>query len=320
MFVRRVSACAQGLSDWLGHRRSAPSNLGAQSVWRAAVVLLFLTIVVGRDAPSAWGAGTPLTTSLARTFDAGSTYFMPYRLFLPPDLPTASDKFPLVIFLHGAGEQGTNNVDQVATHIGGLWNAVRSPEYEAFMIAPQSHAGGWNPSSPYDRTMEIINSVIAEYPQIDTNRIYLTGLSMGGYGTFNYLQAYPDFFAAAVPMSGGGNPAKAYLYRDVPIWVFHGSADATVPVTQSQAMVAALKAAGGNPLYTEIAGGGHNIWDITYADGVIQQYGLYDWMFAQTLAVPEPATLGSAALAGAALLGVGRRARQQRNRKAGRSA
>jgi predicted peptidase len=243
---------------------------------------------------------------------------MPYRLFLPPDLPTASDKFPLVIFLHGAGEQGTNNVDQVATHIGGLWNAVRSPQYEAFMIAPQTDSG-WNPSSPFDRTMEIINSVIAEYPQIDTNRIYLTGLSMGGYGTFNYLQAYPDFFAAAVPMSGGGNPSKAYLYKDVPIWVFHGSADATVPVSQSQAMVAALKAAGGNPLYTEIPGGGHNIWDITYADGVIQQYGLYDWMFAQTLAVPEPATLGSAALAGMALMGVGYRARRQRCRKAARS-
>jgi predicted peptidase len=278
-----------------------------------------VTVAVALHAPTARSAGTPLTTSLARTFDAGSTYFMPYRLFLPPDLATASDKFPLVIFLHGAGEQGTNNVDQVATHIGGLWSAVRSPEYEAFMIAPQSHSGGWNPSSPYDRTMEIINSVIAEYPQIDTNRIYLTGLSMGGYGTFNYLQAYPDFFAAAVPMSGGGSPSKAFQYKDVPIWVFHGSADATVPVTQSQAMVAALKAAGGSPLYTEIAGGAHNIWDITYADGVIQQYGLYDWMFAQTLAVPEPATLGSAALSAMALAGVSYRTRRQRNRKTGRT-
>jgi predicted peptidase len=241
---------------------------------------------------------------------------MPYRLFVPPDLATSSDKFPLVIFLHGAGERGTNNVDQVATHIGGLWNAVRSPQYEAFMIAPQMTnapgGGSWNPLSPYDRTMEIVNSIMAEYPQIDSNRIYLTGLSMGGYGTFTYLQYFPDLFAAAVPMSGGGNPSKAYLYKDVPIWVFHGSADTTVPVTQSQAMVAALKLAGGSPLYTEIAGAGHNIWDITYADGVVQQYGLYDWMFAQTLAVPEPTTWGMASVAAAAIAVVGWRKRRQR--------
>ena len=184
MFVRRVSACAPSLSERFEQQVSSRGRSRAQACWRVALSLLFVAAVVEIHWSSARAAGTPLSTSIPRTFDAGSTYQMPYRLFVPPDLPTSSDKFPLVIFLHGAGEQGTNNVDQVATHIGGLWNAVRSPQYEAFMIAPQSHAGGWNPSSPYDRTMEIINSVIAEYPQIDTNRIYLTGLSMGGYGTF----------------------------------------------------------------------------------------------------------------------------------------
>jgi len=117
---------------------------------------------------------------------------------------------------------------------------------------------------------------------------------MGGFGTFDYIAEFPNLFAAAVPMSGGGSTSTASIIKDIPIWVFHGSADETVPVQYSRNMVNAITAAGGHPLYTEIPGGPHGIWDNVYNDINTNQYGLYEWMFsqslgsnAQNLAVPE---------------------------------
>jgi predicted peptidase len=250
---------------------------------------------------------------------------MPYRFFVPPASDTAAPdaKFPLVLFLHGAGERGTDNWWPSADHIDGLIDATQSNQFASFLLVPQAtdfpYADGWDAESPFDRTMEILDQMMTQYP-IDPARIYITGLSMGGYGTFNYLQHYPDFFAAAVPMSGGGNPSQAYLYKDVPLWDFHGRLDKTVSVNQSRNMIAALKAAGGSPIYTELLNGDHGIWDPIYNDFSLHQYGLYEWMFDQVnpnvaniaVFVPEPSTVGMALFGALALGCVGHRNRRCR--------
>ena len=111
---------------------------------------------------------------------------------------------------------------------------------------------------------------------IDPQRIYLTGLSMGGYGTWDLLARKPDLFAAGVPVCGGGDESTAEKFAKVPVWVFHGDKDTAVPVGRSRTMVEALKKAGGHPKYTEYAGVGHNPWDKAYADPK-----LMNWLFKQ---------------------------------------
>jgi predicted peptidase len=140
---------------------------------------------------------------------------------------------------------------------------------------------------------------------------------MGAFGTFDYLADYPNLFAAAVPISGGGSPSAAHLFKDVPLWAFHGDQDATVNVSNTRNMITALNNAGGHPLYTEIPGGSHEIGIQIYNDAATQQYGLYDWMFAQTnpnaalaVSIPEPSTLCLGLFAAGALTAVTKR--QQR--------
>ena len=261
-----------------------------------------LALLVSGTLTQQASASDPLIKkSIEGVYGEDSTYPMPYRFFTPTGYDASDDKeYPLVLFLHGAGERGDDNFFQVANHIDGLIDATQSQKYASFLLAPQltdyPYTNGWYPSSPFDRTMELLDQVINEY-HVDINRIYITGLSMGGYGTFRYMAAFPNLFAAAVPMSGGGSTSTAATIKDIPTWVFHGSADATVPVQYSRNMVNAITAAGGHPLYTEIAGGPHDIWGNIYNDYHTNKYGLYDWMFSQSLspaasiaAVPEVST------------------------------
>ena len=173
-------------------------------------------------------------------------------------------------------------------------------------------------------------------PSVDTSRVYVTGLSMGAFGTWDIIRRNPNLFAAAVPMSGGGDPSTAGTIKNIPIWAFHGSDDSVVPVETTRAMIAALQAAGGNPRYTEIAGADHTIWDSVFADS---DNTLYSWLFSQSLsgatnlsqgdggfvpssdgslaamapvssatpAVPEPTSMGLLALVGMGLLTRARR-------------
>ena len=124
--------------------------------------------------------------------------------------------------------------------------------------------------------MKLLDKTIGENP-VDTNRIYVTGLSMGGFATWEILQREPGKFAAAMPICGGGDPAFIGKFSKVPIWIFHGSADETVQPKRSRAMAAALTAAGGHPIYTEYIGAGHDVWGQTYSD-----IKIWDWLFAQT--------------------------------------
>lgn len=220
-----------------------------------------------------------------------------YRLLKPP-AGKEGDRFPLVIFLHGAGERGADNRAQLVHGMREFARPERRAEYPAFVLAPQCPAGekwvdvAWDavqherpaePATPLRLCRELIDQLLEELP-IDEDRIYLTGLSMGGFGTFDALARWPDRFAAAIPICGGGDPRAAEVarFRDVPLWVFHGARDNLVRPERSRELVAALKAAGGTPRYTEYPEAGHDSWTATYADG-----NVLEWLFAQRrVAVP----------------------------------
>jgi len=224
----------------------------------------------------------------SRTFADGE-FMLPYRL-LKPKAYDASQKYPLVIFLHGAGERGDDNQKQLVHGMNDFASDEIMARYAAFVLAPQCPEGkkwsevDWSSKSsklPAEispalaATLKAADALQKEF-SIDPKRIYITGLSMGGYGVWDALARRPELFAAAAPICSGGDPAFAAKMKDVPIWAFHGDDDKTVPVGRSREMIEALKAAGGRPKYTEYPGVGHNSWAQTYSDPA-----LYEWLFAQ---------------------------------------
>lgn len=264
-----------------------------------------LAISVGGEAD----ARDALTSSQALTYSDGASS-IPYRLFQPIGFGVSENKFPLVIFLHGSGERGTNNTSQVKDHIQGLINLTETGNSAAYLIAPQAPAGsGWF-GTPLRLVLDLVEQFAATR-NVDSSRIYITGLSMGGFGTFEALENRPSLFAAAVPMSGGGDPAFALTYAQTPIWAFHGSADTSVPPSNSRNTITAIENAGGNlERYTELAGKGHVIWSPIYNGGTYNYdtnytgtFGadgsgdMYSWMFAQQIPEPTTATLLICALA-----------------------
>jgi len=255
-----------------------------------SLALVGLAAIVTAQATAAdYGALVQRTEKCTYRSADGAT--LPYRLFVPAGFDRAA-KYPLIVFLHGAGERGDDNTRQLV-HPGVLRfvsdeAAARQP---CFLIAPQCPTGrkwmevDWSkrtppelpqePSVPMRLTMELIESLQKEFP-IDADRLYVTGLSMGGYGSFDLAMRWPDRIAAAIPICGGGDTSRAKDVSRVAFWVFHGGADGVVPVTLSQAMVESLKAAGATVRYTEYPGVGHNSWTPAY-----QEPELVDWLFAQ---------------------------------------
>jgi predicted peptidase len=205
-----------------------------------------------------------------------------YVLFVPHDYK--GDKaYPLILFLHGAGETEGGKRMPVEVGIGPAIKKLGEMEFPFFVLIPQAKAGGqvagrWGAESQnIQRTLAMLEDVQKNY-KIDAKRLYLTGLSMGGYGTWSVAAKYPDKWAAIVPICGGGDPKAAEKIKHIPCWCFHGEADKTVPAQRSRDMIQALKAAGGNPKYDEYPGVGHNSWD--------QAYGtkeLYAWLLQQSL-------------------------------------
>lgn len=242
---------------------------------------------------------------LARRFSAfkhankaGET--MPYRLFTP-DSAEPDRKYPLVVFLHGAGGSGADNEKQLqdANRYGALtWVLPETRKrHPAFVLAPQSDVN-WPcviipqldrpltakdvklcPGNPLGQgarlALEIVDHLVATLP-IDEGRIYVTGHSMGGAGTWHLISQRPQLFAAAVPVSGKPDPATAGAVKDVPLWNFHGANDEIEPVSTSRVMVEAIRKAGGTPLYTEYPGVGHEAYAYAYTEPA-----LVEWLFAQ---------------------------------------
>ena len=212
---------------------------------------------------------------------------LPYRLLKPAPVE-AGKKYPLVIFLHGAGERGSDNEKQLLHGVRGF--VENRDQYPCFLIAPQCPDGkkwvevDWSadthtqPKEPGDvgrLTLGLIETAIKELP-VDPKRVYLTGLSMGGYGTWDLAARRPDLFAAIAPVCGGADEATAGKIKDRPIWAFHGAKDTAVKPARSRNMIAALEKAGGKPKYTEYPDVAHNSWDPAYKDPE-----LFKWLFAQ---------------------------------------
>jgi predicted peptidase len=222
---------------------------------------------------------------LQRTFTGTRIREMPYRLFVPAERER-SRPLPAVVYLHGSGGAGTDNIKQISggntrgTH---LWISREvQAQHPAFVIAPQLPGDNlWSaPNSddlaPYAHAVvELLASLSKEFA-IDPERIYLVGQSRGGRGTWDLIAKRPDLFAAAVPVCGDGNTTRIMTARDVPVWAFHGAKDDTVPVIGSREMTAALRAAGGTVKYTEYPDAGHDVWTLAFAEP-----GLPEWLFSQ---------------------------------------
>jgi poly(3-hydroxybutyrate) depolymerase len=224
-----------------------------------------------------------------------STIKLPYRI-LPPAKVEPGKHYPLVIFLHGAGERGNDNAKQLK-HVAGRFaeNEIRSG-FPCYVIAPQCPGGQqwvdtpWklpkHSMPPISKSMTALIELIADIQknhQVDETRIYAMGLSMGGFGTWDLAMRKPELIAAAVPICGGADDTKGAVLKDMPIWAFHGDKDNVVLTVRSRNIVAAIKAAGGSPKYTEYPGVGHFSWNKAAAEP-----GLFEWLFAQRLAGDEP--------------------------------
>jgi predicted peptidase len=185
--------------------------------------------------------------------------------------------YPLILFLHGAGETGTDGVKQAKVGLGpAILKAEKS--FPFFAVFPQSQKRTWKADSDdAARALAILDQVQKDY-KIDGKRIYLTGLSMGGYGTWSLAAAHPNRWAAIAPICGGGDPTQADKIKHIPTWCFHGDADKAVKVEKSRDMIDALKKAGAMPKYSEYPGVGHNSWDKAYGTAE-----LYDWLLKQSL-------------------------------------
>ena len=223
-------------------------------------------------------------------FTNGKGDTLNYRLLFP-DADTLR-KYPLVIFLHGSGERGTDNEAQLKWGVMNFATDQMMAAHPAIVIAPQCPANmQWenaqenknnrelkmnpSPSKPMELTLALIQQLIKTMP-VDTNRIYITGLSMGGYGTFDAIERYPNLFAAAVPVCGGGDVSRASTIAHIPMWIFHGAEDPAVNPLYSCDMINALNKAGAHPGLTLYPAVGHFSWLAAYSDAL-----MFEWLFKQ---------------------------------------
>lgn len=241
----------------------------------AALALVLSACTTARTTPE-MSQKPPLQMPQHYTFKKMQTTEIDYLLFLPPGYePHGDKKWPLMLFLHGAGERGTN-VWKVATH-GPPKNVTKNPDFPFVLISPQCEEGKtWS----RDALLGLLDEAIKVY-NVDTNRVYLTGLSMGGFGTWDLGLSNPERFAAIAPICGGGqiitvllhSRDKADSFKTLGVWAFHGAQDPVVPVEESQRMVDALKKAGVKDVkFTVYPEAKHDSWTETYNNP-----DLYTW-------------------------------------------
>jgi predicted peptidase len=224
-----------------------------------------------------------------RTYKDATGKVLPYQLLQPLTIETGKT-YPLVLFLHGAGERGTDNEKQLVHGVPQFASDANRKAFPCFLIAPQCPSNqkwvevDWSadrhtmPKIQGDAgrlALELVLQAIKDLP-IDPKRVYITGLSMGGYGTWDLLARKPDLFAAAVPVCGGADEATAPTIKHIPIWTFHGGNDGVVKPARSRNMIAALEKAGGKPKYTEYPTVGHDSWNNAYRDPE-----MFKWLFSQ---------------------------------------
>jgi predicted peptidase len=221
-----------------------------------------------------------------------------YYLYVPHNY-NPEKRYPLVLILHGGGERAkpANTLEENRAHLLSqpyvqLWSSptVQS-RWPSFILLPQvvwenqwvntptakgSYRLAPQPSNSLRLAKEIMDALQREYQGIDPARLYITGISMGGYGTWDAIERWPTYFAAAAPVVGAGDPLQAAKLINLPIWAFHGAKDTNVPVSGSRGMIQAIRAAGGHPRYTEYPQAEHVIWPQAYMSP-----SFLPWLFAQ---------------------------------------
>jgi predicted peptidase len=247
--------------------------------------LLFSLLLVGGmslTGSSARAQEVQKSGLLTRTVKVGAAAY-DYQIYVPAKLREQT-KLPVIVFLHGIGQRGEGGF--VPAH-GGANAMMRSylEQIPAIVLLPQCRPGRyWHDPEMERMVTESLRQTVAEFGA-DESRLYLTGVSMGGFGAWHLASKYPGRFAALVPICGGSTLIAADRFKPIargigktPVWVFHGADDPIVPVSESRGMVAALKAAGGDVRYNEYAGVGHNVWL-----NVLAERELLPWMLAQRL-------------------------------------
>ena len=222
---------------------------------------------------------------VAKSFQSSGGQRMPYRLFIPPKYESRQ-RYPLVLWLHGGAGRGSDNLSQISggnTTGSHVWTL---PEHQSknpcFVFAPQCPVEQeWATVSRTQATEQLhlaleILKLLRNTFSIDDQRLYVTGQSLGGFGTWSAITIWPNLFAAAIPVCGGGDESQASKLVNTPIWAFHGEKDDAVSVERSRTMVAAIKRAGGKPRYTEYKNAGHVIWE-----SVFHESELLPWVFSQ---------------------------------------
>lgn len=192
-----------------------------------------------------------------------------YLLYLPKEYGSSRrHRFPLILFLHGSGERG-DDLERVKAH-GPPKLVAQGQEFPFIIVSPQCPLDeNWDP----DMLIGLLDTITKKYA-VDTDRVYLTGLSMGGFGAWRLAAEYPERFAAVAPICGAGNPATAARLKNTPIWAFHGAKDPVVPIKGDQEMVDAVKAAGGDVKFTIYPEAEHDSWTETYNNPELFQWFL----------------------------------------------
>jgi len=216
----------------------------------------------------------------AQTFEKEITKTLSckYLLFLPESYGKEQKRWPLMLFLHGAGERG-DDLNKVKVH-GPPKIVEKQKDFPFIVVSPQCPEDDWW-TKKTEVLINLLDDIIARY-DVDTDRVYLTGLSMGGYGSWALASEYPDRFAAVVPICGGGNRIMSIFLKDMPIWAFHGAKDGVVPVEESKDLVEAINARGGNAKLTIYPEANHDSWTETYNNQEV-----YNWLLKHRRASQE---------------------------------
>ncbi len=218
---------------------------------------------------------------------------LPYNLFLPEDY-REDKQYPVMMFLHGAGERGNDNEKQLVHVVYKLYETCPELMNGTILIVPQCPCGdqwvNWSwtngnystdeipESRPLSSAVALLKTILETYP-CDRDRVYIMGISMGGYGTWDVLARHGELIAAGIPICGGGDPSKADKLKEIPIWCSHGTADDAVRYAGTEGMYKAIKAAGGDKItFVTVEGGGHGIWDLASTNAE-----LIKWLFARRL-------------------------------------